>query len=261
MVTESSWASQAAREIRDNDLRIGAPLYTMLIPKRRELIDRLFVEHPNIHLRIFDKSHSRNFADLTRREIDLALHVEPFDVSTAEIDAVSEADWPDGLERLHLDEKQIALQIPVEHPWSRMDAVPVEMLKDQKIAVINRALGAPLSVALSRPLREAGAELVRPPEGHPIAVERYGRLTRIPAVSLGWFDAPADAQPKDVVIRQIKGLDLSTTLSLIRSHGEQRPSAALVWEMAKMPPTKRKPEHRRRSSQADAGPREKNVSK
>lgn len=259
MVTEASWASQAAREIRDNDLRIGAPLYTMLIPKRRELIDRLFMEHPNIHLRIFDKSHSRNFADLTRREIDLALHVEPSDVTAAEIDAVSEADWPDGLERLHLDEKQIALQIPVEHPWSRMDAVPVEMLKDQKIAVINRALGAPLSVALSRPLREAGAELVRPPEGHPIAVERYGRLTRIPAVSLGWFDAPADAPPKDVVIRQIKGLDLSTTLSLIRSHGEQRPSAALVWEMAKMPPTKRKPEHRR--CQVDAGPREKNASK
>jgi DNA-binding transcriptional LysR family regulator len=247
MVTESSWASQAAREIRDNDLRIGAPLYTMLIPKRRELIDRLFMEHPNIHLRIFDKSHSRNYADLTRREIDLALHVEPSDVTAAEIDAVSEADWPDGLERLHLDEKQIALQIPVEHPWSRMDAVPIEMLKDQKIAVINRALGAPLSVALSRPLREAGAELVRPPEGHPIAVERYGRLTRIPAVSLGWFDAPADAPPKDVVIRQIKGLDLSTTLSLIRSHGEQRPSGALVWEMAKMPPTKSKPERRRRA--------------
>jgi len=169
--------------------------------------------------------------------------------STAEIDAVSEADWPDGLERLHLDEKQIALQIPVEHPWSRMDAVPIEMLKDQKIAVINRALGAPLSVALSRPLREAGAELVRPPEGHPIAVERYGRLTRIPAVSLGWFDAPVDAPPKDVVIRQIKGLNLSTTLSLIRIHGEHRPSAALVWEMAKRPRTKRKPERRRASSE------------
>ena len=90
------------------------------------------------------------------------------------------------------------------------------------------------------------------------AVERYGRLTRIPAVSLGWFDAPADAPPKEVVIRQISGLNLSTTLSLIRSHGEQRPSAALVWEMAKMPPTKRKPEHRRRS-QADAGSREKNA--
>ena len=189
MVTEALWATQAAREIRDNDLRIGAPLYTMQIPKRRELIDRLLIEHPNIRVRIFDKSHSRNYADLTRREIDLALHVEPSDVSAAEIDAVSEADWPEGVERLHLAEKQIALQIPVEHPWSKVDRVPVEALKSQKIAVINRSLGAPLSVALSRSLRDAGAELVRPPEGHPIAVERYGRLTRIPAVTLGWFDA------------------------------------------------------------------------
>ena len=260
MVTESSWASRAAREIRDNDLRIGAPLYTMLIPKRRELIDRLVVEHPNIRLRIFDKSHSRNFADLSRREIDLALHVEPSDISTAEIDVASEADWPDGLERLHLDEKQIALQIPAEHPWSKMDAVPVEMLKNQKIAVIDRALGVSLSVALSRPLREAGAELIRPPEAHPIAVERYGRLTRIPAVSLGWFDAPQDAPPKDVVIRQIEGLDLSTTLSLIRPHGEQRPSAAMVWEMAKKPRPKSKPERRRRG-EAGAGSREENASK
>jgi hypothetical protein len=109
-------------------------------------------------------------------------------------------------------------------------------------------------------LREAGAELVRPPEGHPIAVERYGRLTRIPAVSLGWFDAPADAPPKDVVIRQISGLNLSTTLSLIRSHGEQRPSAALVWEMAKMPRSKRKPERRRRS-ELGTGSREEKAKK
>ena len=78
--------------------------------------------------------------------------VEPSDVSAAEIDAVSEADWPEGVERLHLAEKQIALQIPVEHPWSKVDRVPVEALKSQKIAVINRSLGAPLSVALSRSL-------------------------------------------------------------------------------------------------------------
>jgi hypothetical protein len=63
-----------------------------------------------------------------------------------------------------------------------------------------------------------------------------------------------------VVIRQIKGLDLSTTLSLIRSHGEQRPSATMVWEMAKRPRPKTKPERRRRS-EAGAGSREENASK
>lgn len=240
MVTEAAWASQAAREIRDNDLRIGAPLYTMHIPQRRELIDRLLVEHPDMRVRIFDKSHSRNYADLTRRETDLALHIEPSDVSAAELDAVSEADWPEGLERLRLGERQIALQIPLEHPWSKLSQVPVDALKNQKIAVVNRSLGAPLSVALSRSLRAAGADLVRPPEGHPIAVERYGRLARMPAVTLGWFDASADAKARDVVVRQIEGIDLRTTLSLIRLHGEQRRFAAEVWEMAKMPRANRR---------------------
>ncbi|MBR0684346.1 LysR family transcriptional regulator [Bradyrhizobium manausense] len=235
MVSEASWATQAAREIRDNDLRIGAPLYTLHIAKRRELIDRLIVEHPDIRLRIFDKSHARNYADLLRKEIDLALLVEPSDVNAAEMDAVSEVDWPDGLERLKMGEKRLALQIPAEHPWSETDAVPMEDLKNQRIAVINRILGAPLSAALTRALSELGAELVRPPEGHAVAVERYGRLTRIPAVTLGWFDALQTGSSKDVVVRQIKGLNFRTTLSLVRLQGEQRPAAALVWEMAKGP--------------------------
>jgi hypothetical protein len=62
-------------------------------------------------------------------------------------------------------------------------------------------------------------------------------LTRIPAVTLGWFDASPDAKSKDVALRQIEGINLSTTLSLIRFHGEQRPAAAMVWEMTKLPPT------------------------
>src|SRR5262245_3906798 len=31
MMAEAAWANQAAREIRENELRIGAPLYTQLI--------------------------------------------------------------------------------------------------------------------------------------------------------------------------------------------------------------------------------------
>src|SRR3954454_7532266 len=81
MVTEASSAVRAAREIRDNDLRIGAPFYTQYIRERRELIDRLMVEHAQIRLRVFDKSHTRNYADLLRREIDLALLIEPADAA------------------------------------------------------------------------------------------------------------------------------------------------------------------------------------
>lgn len=229
MVTEASSAVRAAREIRDNDLRIGAPFYTQHIRQRRELIDRLITEHAQIRLRVFDKSHTRNYADLLRKEIDLALLIEPSDTAVAKNDIATEADWPDGLERLSIGERRLALQVPVEYPWSKGEEVPREALKNQYVAVIDRSLGAPMTTAINRALREAGAELVRPPEGHAFAVERYGRLMRVPAVTLGWFDEPQD---EDMVVRYIEGVDLRTSLSLVRLHGEQRPAAAMVWEMA-----------------------------
>jgi DNA-binding transcriptional LysR family regulator len=231
MVTEASSAVRAAREIRDNDLRIGAPFYTQYIRERRELIDKLMVEHAQIRLRVFDKSHTRNYADLLRREIDLALLIEPADAAVAKNDIATEADWPDGLERLCVGERRLALQIPAEYPWSKAAEVPREALKNQYVAVIDRALGAPLTIAINRALRGIGAELVRPPEGHAFAVEHYGRLMRVPAVTLGWFDAPHDQQPNDMVVRHIEGVDLQSSLSLVRLGGEQRPAAAMVWEM------------------------------
>ena len=109
MVTEASSAVRAAREIRDNDLRIGAPFYTQYIRERRELIDKLMLEHAQIRLRVFDKSHTRNYADLVRREIDLALLIEPADAAVAKNDIATEADWPDGLERLCVGERRLAL--------------------------------------------------------------------------------------------------------------------------------------------------------
>jgi hypothetical protein len=231
MVTEASSAVRAAREIRDNDLRIGAPFYTQYIDERRELIDKLMVEHAQIRLRVFDKSHTRNYADLLRREIDLALLIEPADAAVAKNDIATEADWPDGLERLSVGARRLALQIPAEYPWSSAAEVPRAALKNQYVAVIDRALGAPLTIAINRALREIGAELVRPPEGHAFAVEHYGRLMRVPAVTLGWFDAPRDQQPDDMVVRHIEGVDLRSSLSLVRPAGEQRPAAAMVWDM------------------------------
>jgi DNA-binding transcriptional LysR family regulator len=230
MVTEASSAVRAAREIRDNDLRIGAPFYTQHIRERRELIDRLIIEHAQIRLRVFDKSHTRNYADLLRKEIDLALLIEPSDTAVAKNDIATEADWPDGLERLRVGERRLALIVPAEYPWSKGKEVPREALRNQYIAVIDRSLGAPMTIAINRALREIGAELVRPPEGHAFAVERYARLMRVPAVTLGWFDPQHDELSGDMVVRHIEGVDLRTSLSLVRVHGEQRPAAAMVWE-------------------------------
>jgi len=231
MVTEASSAVRAAREIRDNELRIGTPFYTQHIWERRDLIDRLITQHAKIRLRVFDKAHARNYGDLLRKEIDLALLIEPSDASAAKNDIATEADWPDGLERLSIGEKRLALQIPVEYPWSSEAEVPVEALRNQYVAVIDRTLGAPLTIAINRALRELGAELVRPPEGHAFAVERYGRLMRVPAVTLGWSDAPHDEPSGGMVVRHIEGVNLQSSLSLVRLHGEQRPAAVMVWDM------------------------------
>jgi DNA-binding transcriptional LysR family regulator len=231
MVTEASTTVRAAREIRDNDLRIGAPFYTQHIGERRELIDTLIAQNAQIRLRVFDKSHTRSYADLLRREIDLALLLEPADADVAKNDIATEADWPDGLERLCLGERRLALQIPAEYPWSKAAEVPREALKNQYVAVIDRSLGAPMTIAINRALRALGVELVRPPEGHALAVERYARLMRVPAVTLGWFDAQHHDVSDDMVVRPIEGVDLRSSLSLVRPQGEQRPASAMVWEM------------------------------
>jgi hypothetical protein len=122
---------------------------------------------------------------------------------------------------------------PGRIPWSKETEVPREILKNQYIAVIDRSLGAPLTIAINRALREVGAELVRPPEGHAFAVERYARLMRVPAVTLGWFDGEHDGLSGDMVVRHIEGINLRSSLSLIRMLGEQRPAADMVWEMVR----------------------------
>lgn len=232
MVAESAWANQAAREIRDNELRIGAPFYTLHIAERRRMMDTLVTSHRDIRLRIFDKTHERHYLDLSRRELDLALLVELSDTAAAANNAVTEADWPGGMERRSLAERRLCLQIPREHPLAELDTLPVAALEGASIVMPNRSLGAPLSVAIGRAMRDAGATTVRPPEGHPIAVERYGRLTRSLAISLGWFDRAHGTDTRDVFIRPIDGLDLRTSLTLVRFHGEQRPAATMVWESA-----------------------------
>ena len=69
------------------------------VRQRRELIDKPVVEHAQIRLPVFDKSDTRNYADLLRREIDLAVLIEAADAAVAKNDIATEADWPDGLER------------------------------------------------------------------------------------------------------------------------------------------------------------------
>lgn len=234
MVSETATVNQAALDIRTNQLRLGAPFYTLLIAERRRLVDDFVLAHPEIRLRVFERSHARTFVDLGRREIDLAIVVEPSAPARAPSptrQAASDApEWPDAFERLHLGERRVALLVPTEHRLAGINSIPLAALAGERIATVNRSQGVPMSEMLSRRLADAGATPVRPPEAHAVGVERYGHLTRMPAITLGWFDWPSP--PAGLVVRQVDGFDLNTSLSLVRMRGEQRPAALLLWQMA-----------------------------
>src|SRR3546814_2803985 len=81
------------------------------------------------------------------------------------------------------------------------------------------AHGAQIYDPIADLLQDAGAELVIPPEGNGIGVERYGRQFRIPAVTLGWF-AEHNTGAADMVRLPLKGLVLTPALVLqiVRAH-------------------------------------------
>jgi hypothetical protein len=108
--------------------------------------------------------------------------------------------------------------------------VPRKALKGSRIAMLARYHGAALLEKVTSHLTGAGAELVIPPEGNGVAVERYGSQFRIPAVSLGWF---GEHQPGDMVRRPLQGLEIFTELSLLRTRSRPRVPAAAFWNFVR----------------------------
>lgn len=237
MIAEAARLNRAAREIRENELRIGTALYTVLIPARVALTDAFAQAHPEVALLISNRDQTRLFADLRRGEIDLALVIGLAQRTALETGAAagapSEIVLPADFERLDLCEKPITLLVPCESPLAGLDPIPLAALAGVRIAMLGGYHGGELIDAIAGPLAAAGAELVVPPEGNRIAVERYGRVTRVPAISVGWFHYGQEAEGADMVRRAVEDLDVATELALLRTaHGAHRAAAAVFWTFA-----------------------------
>lgn len=236
-INETDVINRAARDIRSNELRLGAALQTELIPERLELIEAFMGAHPDVPLQILNDHPLRLIRSLARREVDIAISVEPLPrtgMRPTPSTALREEANGVILEQLILSEKPIELVLPSEHPFASAD-VPVDALRGLSVVVPNRFHGVPLSDAITYRLSEFGARLVRPPEGHAIAVERYGRFRRIAAITLNWFEASRDEarRPEGAFVRRaIVGFGLSTGLALTRFPGDQRPGADQFWRDA-----------------------------
>jgi hypothetical protein len=79
-------------------------------------------------------------------------------------------------------------------------------------------------------LADAGAQPFTPPEGNAVAVERYGRQFRIPAMTMGWFGQ--DPRLADMVRRPIEGFDLNTELALLSNADKGNALALEFFDLA-----------------------------
>ncbi|KAK0348102.1 hypothetical protein LTR94_038564, partial [Friedmanniomyces endolithicus] len=67
---ETEWANNAARDIRNNQLRVGTAHYTAEIAERNRIIDDFVAEEPDVPLRVMRRSAEQLRDDLDRGDID-----------------------------------------------------------------------------------------------------------------------------------------------------------------------------------------------
>ncbi|TWS95112.1 LysR family transcriptional regulator [Reyranella sp. CPCC 100927] len=254
MLFETEIARNTARAIQTNQLAIGATVQTMLVAERVNLLDRFILQRPDIPLRVANDTDARLRAALARREIDLALLIEPMlggAVTYSPLDPHSASVTE--IERLVLRRRRVEVLLPREHPASRHAVLPLSALKKMRIAMFDRAYGVALITAILQFVRSAGGTLTRPPERNALAVERYGAVKRVPAISLGWFGRSHLAGLAPMVSRPIEGLDAETGLVLLRAQGEGHPATATMWKIAAELASHRQPPVRGSTRRASTG--------
>jgi DNA-binding transcriptional LysR family regulator len=226
IIGETEIANRAAFDIRTNQLRIAASLFTSLIAERRLLVERFMCEQPGVPLRVLTEDHARGLAALRVGQADLAFAILPSPMPEPADDIV-----PVAMEWLVLAERPMMLSLPADHPLAAEAIIPAEALRGLKIARLGRTHGRGLSDAIAERLLALGAEPVRPPEGHAIAVEQYAYRSDIAAVSIGWTAIPG-VPARARVRRPVEGLGLRSCLALIRNRGARRAGADSFWQLA-----------------------------
>jgi DNA-binding transcriptional LysR family regulator len=222
-------------------LSLGASFYTIDIPERVTLIEKFMEAYPEVRLDIDNRWQIDLVDDLAKGSLDLTLIIG-IPVPPGELDAAAakndrgEILYPGDLKQIVLRREPVGLLVPIESALALLDTIPLSSLRGSKIAMLAPAHGSQIYVPIAHKLEQAGAELVIPPEGNGIGVERYGRQFRIPAVTLGWF-GEHNASPNDMVRRPIEDFDLSTALVLLAGPQNMRRPAQMFWDFAsgKMP--------------------------
>ena len=224
-VAETSIFNQAARDIRINEIRIGAAVETALIPERTSLIERFIEKYPLLQLQILDGNQLTHWSSLLKRDLDLAIIIEATKASSLE-DGTSA-----NFERMVLCQRRIQMVVPSNSPLAMQPAITLANLKEVHI-VLPHMLGDRVDTSeLAGILNAAGVQLIRPPEGNSFAIEQFAAKHRVCAISLGWINTSA-INRNESVYRSVSELDFSTALTLVRARAEHRPGARQFWNSA-----------------------------
>jgi len=219
IILETEWINRAAREIRANELRIGAAHHSAQIEERRTLIDAFVRLNPDVPLRVFSRAHGRLFADLARNDIDIAITLE-LTSSDRSFQSASEPIAMHDLDRRIVGTRPVGLLLPKGMGPAR-DVLTCADLNGLEVGTIDRSHGIGLSEAIARRLSETGATLLHLPEADGPALAHYGALMGKAVVSLGWFGSP----PPSMRLCEVCDLDLQTALIVLASRTARRAGA------------------------------------
>jgi hypothetical protein len=222
---------QTLRKQSQGSLRLGAAFYTIDITERVGLIERFMAEHPTARLDVQTKWQVELMEAMSTNRLDLAVVIgRPVGHDESSQSRRGELVFPAEFPRVTLRSERIELLVPIELDIARMDSIPVERLEGVKVALMGAYHGDTIVGPLKALLSNAGALPFTPPEGNAVAVERYGRQFRIPAMTMGWFGQ--DPRLADMVRRPIAGFNLITELALLNNADKGNSLAHKFFELA-----------------------------
>lgn len=223
------------RDVQRSVLRVGTAFYTGGIRERENLLLGFASDHPEVHVDLNFAMQEDLLPMLEAGEIDLVVLIgqavsrQHYNYMRAH-EPHSEIVFPDDLQRVTLRNEQVELVIPAESPLATV-ALDAASLAGQTIAMLDPAHGSFIVDPIRAVLENLGAQLIVPAEAHGVALERYTRQKRVPAVTVGWFRS-VDRATDDVVYRKIAGLDVITELALVRAPGDLSQAARKMWSYA-----------------------------
>lgn len=212
LVRETEWANNAARDIRNNQLRVGTAHYTAEIAERNRIIDDFVAGQPDVPLRVMRRSAEQLRDDLDRGDIDIAITLQlvPPDDTPTRADAAPS--WV-------VAERALTLQLPHGDELAHgAEAIPAAALRGRAIAMIDRSHGVAIAESVGKAIVDAGAQPRSLPEGDGKAVLRQSARLGIAAVDLGWFGPPCATN----VRRAVEGWTVHTRLVAMANPGRRR---------------------------------------